>query len=445
MKDAFPEFFVEEPSRQQKLWETCLFVLDTNVLLDLYRFSDSSRDALFKVMESLGDRLWIPYQVAQEYFDNRLKVIEDQTDAYAKSINGLKAAKEKFNSGSRHPFVSELVFNKFIESYDLMLKELQDNKRKYLSFIEEDVIKARIGTLLNGKVGRPYSIEQLQDVAVEGEVRYLENIPPGFQDGGKMPEATTDKLKLKKFGDLILWKQIIDKAVEADKSVILVTGEKKDDWWLKSDKTLVGALPALSKEFMLEVNKDFYLYATDAFLLKANDYLAQDTSDVVVEEVRAINKADADLASEFDQVLLDKAVNANMPLAEFMRPIVAGSIGNWWRHHTPTRANQWVNDETTDAQLDLIREQRIFVRQRATVLRTELDSLRTEHESLTKFSHNLMSSGVGSEDKTLINARHRLIVLDTLIGNKEEELALLRSQVIENIKLQNSLLDDGGE
>ena len=294
MREAFSEFFVGEPDRQQKLWADCIFVLDTNVLLDLYRFSDSAREALFKVMESLGERLWIPYQVAAEYFENRLGVIEAQSDAYAKSISGLKVAKDKFNSGSRHPFVSDEVFNQYVASYDLMIKELENRQKTYLSLVSDDSIKVRIGDLLNGRVGQPYSEQQLNEVSVEGEQRYLENIPPGFEDGGKMPEATTTKLKLKKFGDLILWKQIIDKAVSLDKPVVLVTGEKKDDWWLKSSKGLVSALPALTKEFMAAVKQDFYLYATDRFLLKANDYLKQSTSAVVVEEVRAINKADAD-------------------------------------------------------------------------------------------------------------------------------------------------------
>ena len=140
MKAAFPEHFVGEPERQKKLWADCIFVFDTNVLLDLYRFSDSARDALFKVMESLGDRLWIPYQVAYEYFENRLGVIEDQSDAYAKSISGLKAAKEKFNTGTRHPFVSDEVFKTFISSYDSMIAELEGKKKVYSSNFFHNIV-----------------------------------------------------------------------------------------------------------------------------------------------------------------------------------------------------------------------------------------------------------------------------------------------------------------
>ena len=192
MRKAFSEHFVGEPERQQKLWTDCIFVLDTNVLLDLYRFSDSAREALFKVMDSLGERLWVPYQVAAEYFENRLAVIEAQSDAYAKSIAGLKVAKDKFNAGSRHPFVSEQVFDKFISSYDLMIKELEEKQATYISFVNDDVIKSRIGTILDGRVGEFYSEERLQEIAVEGEQRYLEKVPPGFEDGGKMPEATSN-------------------------------------------------------------------------------------------------------------------------------------------------------------------------------------------------------------------------------------------------------------
>jgi len=444
MKEAFPEFFVEEPIRQQELWKTCLFVLDTNVLLDLYRFSDSSRDALFKVMESLGDRLWIPYQVAFEYFENRLKVIEDQTDAYAKSINGLKAAKEKFNSGSRHPFVSEEVFNKFIESYDLMIKELEDNRKKYLSFIEDDAIKTRIGSLLNGKVGGAYSEDQLHEISVEGEKRYLEGVPPGFQDGGKMPDATTNKLKLKKFGDLILWKQIIEKAAADSKSVVLVTGEKKDDWWLKSDKRLVSALPALSKEFMLAVKKDFYLYATDTFLLKANDYLKQNTSSVVVEEVRAINKADAELASDADRELLDLALNFSWPssVSDSRSNDLANTVWQWKNYN---RSAHGSTDVDLIAQLEVVGEHRAMIQQRGALLRAEIDALRKERDELDGFNHRLVTAGVLLNDKGLNNIRQRLLVLATMINTKEDEVSLLRSQLSDVVKLQRSLMGEEGD
>lgn len=436
MREAFPEYFVGEPERQQKLWADCIFVLDTNVLLDLYRFSDSAREALFKVMEYLGERLWIPYQVAAEYFENRLSVIEAQSEAYAKSISGLRAAKEKFN-GSRHPFVSDEVFNQFITSYDSMIKELEGKQKTYQSFIYDDIIKTKIGTILNGRVGEPYSEELLQAVAVEGEVRYLENIPPGFEDGGKMPEATTVKLRLKKFGDLILWKQLIDKAKEANKPVILVTGEKKDDWWLKSDKRLISALPALSKEFMSAVRQDFYLYATDKFLLSANEYLKQDTSDVVVEEVRAINKADAERKDDLDSALLDQALNAAWPRGALSDALAGKSARHGWPHNEPESAR--------NQQLHFLTEQRTMLQQRAQHIRTQLDGFVREREDLGVFQSALISAGVSPNDEKYINAAGKMSALSKVIDVFEKEFSALRNQMHHVIAHQRALLDEDDE
>lgn len=432
MREAFPEHFVGEPERQQKLWGDCIFALDTNVLLDLYRFSDSARDALFKVMESLGERLWIPYQVAAEYFENRLGVIEDQSEAYAKSITGLKAAKEKFNSGSRHPFVSDEVFEKFISSYDLMINELEEKQKTYLAFVSNDTIKAKIGTLLNGRVGEPYSEERLQEIAVEGERRYLENIPPGFQDGGKMPEATTTKLRLKKFGDLILWKQVIDKAVVVNKSVILVTGEKKDDWWLKSNKGLVSALPSLTKEFMSAVNQDFYIYATDRFLVKANEYLAQNTSEVVVEEVRAINKADAELKEDMDSTLIDQALNVNWPSAKINsnnKPVYSG----------------WINKyKNLSRNIDFSAEGAL-VGQRAQNVAAQLGGCKKELDEIATWTRAYLASGGATDHEAYKGALDEMSALAEVIVVLEKELSVLRNRIRNVTSHGRAIFDDDGE
>ncbi|WP_223532036.1 PIN-like domain-containing protein [Pseudomonas sp. BF-R-30] len=443
MREAFSEHFVGEPERQQKLWADCIFVLDTNVLLDLYRFSDSAREALFKVMESLGERLWIPYQVAAEYFENRLTVIEAQSKAYAESISGLKVAKEKFNSGSRHPFVSDVVFNQFISSYDLMIKELETKQETYLSYVGNDVIKTKIGTLLNGRVGQPYSEERLLEVAVEGEKRYLENIPPGFQDCGKMPEATTNKLRLKKFGDLILWKQVIEKAVAANKSVILVTGEKKDDWWLKSNKGLVSALPALTKEFMDAAKQDFYLYATDRFLLKANDYLAQSTSAVVVEEVRAINKADADLNDNLESALLDQAINVVWP--EIPPGSSWISAKSWADRAAMSPWHQRPTTLSRNSALSFAMKKREFIRGKIHALRARLDALRAERDELMDLRESLFASGVTLEDERFERCKAQMLTIDTMISAHEVEFAGLRDELHSVNAHYNVLLSDDAD
>jgi len=56
MKNMFKQYdynFTEQEYRH--IWENSLFIFDTNILLNLYRYQDSSRDEFIKILESLDD------------------------------------------------------------------------------------------------------------------------------------------------------------------------------------------------------------------------------------------------------------------------------------------------------------------------------------------------------------------------------------------------------
>ena len=83
MKKAFPGYYLPSASEIKNIWDTCLFVLDTNVLLDLYRYSSSTRDQLIDLLKSVEDRIWLPHQVAKEFLKNRPTVMLSQTSTYS--------------------------------------------------------------------------------------------------------------------------------------------------------------------------------------------------------------------------------------------------------------------------------------------------------------------------------------------------------------------------
>lgn len=64
MKNVVREFIEPTSEEKQELWQKAVFVFDTNVLLNLYRYSAKTRDSLLAAFESFKDRVWIPYQVA---------------------------------------------------------------------------------------------------------------------------------------------------------------------------------------------------------------------------------------------------------------------------------------------------------------------------------------------------------------------------------------------
>ena len=82
MKDTIKEFLEPTNQEKQELWEKAIFVFDTNVLLNLYRYSAKTRNSLLMAFESFKGRIWIPYHVAYEYMRRRCEVIYETVQRY---------------------------------------------------------------------------------------------------------------------------------------------------------------------------------------------------------------------------------------------------------------------------------------------------------------------------------------------------------------------------
>lgn len=66
----------------QYIWKNCVFVPDTSLLLGLFRYSPNLRESIINVFEKASERLWIPHQVALEYYDNLEDVVDDELKKY---------------------------------------------------------------------------------------------------------------------------------------------------------------------------------------------------------------------------------------------------------------------------------------------------------------------------------------------------------------------------
>ena len=64
MRNTIKEFIEPTNKEKQDLWEKAVFVFDTNVLLNLYRYSAKTRNSLLSAFESFKDRVWNPNQAA---------------------------------------------------------------------------------------------------------------------------------------------------------------------------------------------------------------------------------------------------------------------------------------------------------------------------------------------------------------------------------------------
>ena len=77
MRNAIKEYIEYSHKEKNDLWNTATFVFDTNVFLNLYRYSNKTRDQLIESFEWLKSRIWMPYQVALEFCKERYSVINE--------------------------------------------------------------------------------------------------------------------------------------------------------------------------------------------------------------------------------------------------------------------------------------------------------------------------------------------------------------------------------
>jgi hypothetical protein len=336
LRDCFKGFYNPTDELLQDAWSSdeTLFVFDTNVLLNLYGYAEQTRDDFFNLLSSLGDKLWIPYHAGLEYQRRRLEVIRDEKAIFNKINDNLEKI-EKVFLGDFEQLALKRRFPKLHENTEKLSKEISRSVSSYKKSVaywddkqpcvrSHDSIRERLNELTNSKVGPPPENQGwLDELYKEGEERYQNKIPPGYKDVNKSKSEQNsfsyDGLKYdRQYGDLILWKQLIDKAKDDNiKNVIFVTDDSKEDWWyiLESrGKKQIGPHANLQSEIYREAQLDlFHMYNTSTFLESGKLILKQGVHDSSIKDastmfLQSIGRVTRELESEAAKKELEREV-----------------------------------------------------------------------------------------------------------------------------------------
>lgn len=297
MRSVFPGQFRPTEDAFASLWSNCIFAVDANVLLNLYRYSADTRQELERALTSIKDRSFLPHQAAKEFLKNRLGVTAGQAEEYTKAIKTINDLSATLTNKKKHPFLPEGELPNFTNQVAKLLVQLESQKEALLSRLNNDEILEFVDALFSGRTGSPFDETDLKTLVAEGETRYQHEVPPGYKDGKK--DASGDAYR--KFGDLIVWKQIIAKAKEAAKPIIFITDDKKEDWWLEQSNRTIGPRTELREEFIREVSNDFWMYSVDRFIEEAARISNTQVSKEVIEEILEVRE-DAKAALSEDGV-----------------------------------------------------------------------------------------------------------------------------------------------
>ncbi|WP_121609133.1 PIN domain-containing protein [Mesobacillus foraminis] len=300
MLEDFRGFYKPTNEEFDALWNDCLFVFDTNVLLNFFRTEEEVRRKLLKALEKLKDRIFIPYQVAMEYHHR----VQEEIHQQKKTYNNLKSMlKSKFDGiekdvGSKYNRHVNLNLNNISailqQSLNRIIDEIESQKKEHPNL---DDTARKIAYLLENRVGKPYETqEKLDELYKVGKWRFENNIPPGFGDLKEKKGQTRNHLGLiyqDEYGDLLVWNQILKEAVDKKKNVIFITDDsQKADWWLLDKaKNKIAPHPQLLQEFFKETEgKLCYIYDPNDFIRRAYDYFHLGSHEELEEVAQGITE-----------------------------------------------------------------------------------------------------------------------------------------------------------
>ena len=242
--------------------KTHLIVLDTNIILELYRQPANISLDVISALKKIKDCIFIPRQVYDEYIRNYREICGKERKKYQKVKKELSESTRKLQEDIDSK-ISEYRKHNYTDITKLQsdlyqkIEEIQNTINNFehgheteiqlnIDFLENDKVKEFVDFLeTEGRIGADILFSTRLSILHEGQIRFDNLIPPGYMD--------REKIGQDKYGDLFVWKSILAIAKEKNANIIFVCNDTKEDWWKKDKEIPVNLRDELVREFK-EVN-----------------------------------------------------------------------------------------------------------------------------------------------------------------------------------------------
>lgn len=216
-----------------------IIIFDTNVLLDMYLINPDDLKYLGNYFDSIKEHIWTPSQVYEEFINNRVNKLNSIrtmanellkfNDNVSKQANNFLKKYEDFPDEYGEVLANitknrMLGIEEYIFSLESKFKNLEKDVGKF-NYDKNDKYFEIIKNKVFFNLGASYEKKELEVLYHEADKRYTQKIPPGYEDALKSDN---------KYGDFIIWKQMIEKSIKENKNIIFVSSDgknnKKKDW-----------------------------------------------------------------------------------------------------------------------------------------------------------------------------------------------------------------------
>ena len=236
------EVFAHQVLSIEDVREECVVAVDTNVLLYPFTASAQSFGAMCEVFRSLAEerRLCVPAQVAREFARNRPSKVKDLFGTISKlsEVAITLPRYPLFEGMEEFEALNELgkEISGKLEEYRSRVRRLKKTIRHWR--VDDPVSEAyrsifAAGVVLKDAVNHAEAEE-------EYDVRLEYGIPPGYKDRGKDDNG---------IGDYLIWRELLELGRRRKDHLVFVSGDRKGDWWHRSEKTLLSPRWELIQEY----------------------------------------------------------------------------------------------------------------------------------------------------------------------------------------------------
>jgi len=300
--------------------EDTLIVFDTNIWLSLYELAHPSRDTFIELIKKpkILNKIWIPFQVAKEFFDQYIYMIREQQNVISDFNEIIDSSLDPLitNIGNKkldkHPFIDKKKLVASAKRYKKLLKsQVKQGSENYPASVEDDFLITIIQDILTGKIGHDFDEETKKKLKTKGKKRYEDKIPPGYEDNSKHAG--------KKYGDFFLWKQLCNQATEQSAHAIFVTNDFKADWWHLYNKERLAPRYELRKEFKELTNYEILILSQEEFSDIANNLVEEKIDSEKIDNLKSNIRTTLDLSKK-KTTLFPGTINLKIPNIEHIKP-----------------------------------------------------------------------------------------------------------------------------
>lgn len=284
LTDGFDHHYRPSAARVREAFETGLIVLDTNVLLNVLRYSPAAREELLQVLGTISDRCFIPHQVAVEYNRNRVKVVADRQKELEDAAVEIDSIRSKVQT-----VVNSLRNRRTLAAADI--RQLDDSVATFFSALQrasddaadlydlepdkmvgsKDHWTEQLERVLAGRVGEKPSDEVLAQDVTEANRRRAEKLAPGFKDDGP--------------GDYLWWAEALRNSELTNRPLVVVSDDAaKGDWRFEERGIATGPQPNLVEDIRTAGGSDLVLLTTRDLLTLVAAITPSSVSAETIEE-----------------------------------------------------------------------------------------------------------------------------------------------------------------